>query len=35
MLAGLDENCRKILELTRLDHRFECHHQLASALKAM
>ena len=24
-LAGLDENCRKILEMTRLEHRFECH----------
>src|SRR4051812_31792666 len=24
-LAALDEHCRKILELTRLEHRFECH----------
>src|SRR2546421_564048 len=23
-LAGPDENCRKILEITRLAHRFEC-----------
>src|ERR1700712_5560298 len=24
-LANLDENCRKILEITRLQSRFECH----------
>lgn len=35
MLSGLDPNCRKILEITRLDHRFECHPELASALKGM
>jgi anti-anti-sigma factor len=34
-LANLDENCRKILELTRLEHRFECHAELAAALKTM
>jgi anti-anti-sigma factor len=34
-LANLDENCRKILEVTRLDHRFECHSDLPSALKTM
>ena len=34
-LANLDENCRKILEMTRLDHRFECHGELAAALKTM
>ena len=34
-LANLDENCRKILELTRLEHRFECHGDLAAALKTM
>src|SRR4051794_2077994 len=34
-LANLDENCRKILEITRLEHRFECHADLASALKTM
>lgn len=34
MLAGPDDNCRKILELARLDHRFECHRGLAAALKA-
>ena len=35
MLSGIDANCRKILELTRLEHRFECHAQLASALKSL
>ena len=35
MVSGLDPNCRKILELTRLEHRFECHAQLASALKRL
>ncbi len=34
-LANLDENLRKILEITRLEHRFECHSDLASALKTM
>jgi anti-anti-sigma factor len=34
-LVNLDENCRKILEITRLEHRFECHQELASALKTM
>jgi anti-anti-sigma factor len=34
-LANLDENCRKILEMTRLDHRFEHHPDLPSALKTM
>ena len=34
-LVNLDENCRKILEITRLEHRFECHAELASALKTM
>ena len=34
-LAALDENCRKILEITRLDKRFECHAELSAALKAM
>ena len=33
-LAGLDDNCRKILQITRLDHRFECHPDVTSALKA-
>ncbi|MDB5172393.1 MAG: anti-sigma-factor antagonist [Phycisphaerales bacterium] len=35
MLAGLDANCRRVLQITRLDHRFECHEGLASALKGM
>ena len=34
-LVKLDENCRKILEITRLEHRFECHAELAAALKTM
>lgn len=34
-LAHLDENCRKILEITRLEHRFECHGDLTGALKTM
>jgi stage II sporulation protein AA (anti-sigma F factor antagonist) len=34
-LAGLDANCRKIFELTRLDERFELHPDLTAALKAM
>ena len=33
-LAGLDDNCRKILQITRLDRHFECHPDLSSALKA-
>jgi len=34
-LVGLDENVRKILEITRLEHRFECQKDLAAALKMM
>ncbi len=34
-LINLDDNCRKILEITRLEHRFECHADLAGALKTM
>jgi anti-anti-sigma factor len=34
-LANLDENCRKILEMTRLEHRFECHNDLPAALRTM
>jgi anti-sigma B factor antagonist len=34
-LVNLDENCRKILEITRLSHRFECHQNLEAALKTM
>ena len=32
-LAGLDSNCRKILQITRLESRFECHADLATALR--
>jgi anti-anti-sigma factor len=34
-LVGLDENLKKILEITRLEQRFECHKDLTSALKTM
>jgi anti-sigma B factor antagonist len=34
-LAGLDENLKKILEITRLEHSFECHDDLTKALKTM
>ena len=33
-LANLDDNCRQILRITRLDRRFESHPDLAGALKA-
>lgn len=34
-LSGLDENVKKILEITRLEQRFECHKDLPAALKNM
>jgi anti-anti-sigma factor len=34
-LINLDENVHKILEITRLEHRFECQPDLAAALKTM
>ena len=34
-IAAPDENCQRILEITRLAHRFECHADLATALKTM
>lgn len=34
-LAKLDENVKKILEITRLSHRFDTHGELAEALKTM
>jgi anti-anti-sigma factor len=34
-LVNLDDNCKKILEITRLEHRFECHPDLPAALKTM
>lgn len=33
-LAGLDENCGKILEITRLQDEFGCHAELAEAVKS-
>jgi anti-anti-sigma factor len=34
-LANFDENVKTILEITRLGQRFECHDELAAALKTM
>jgi anti-anti-sigma factor len=34
-LINLDEHCRKILEITRIEQRFECCRDLATALKTM
>src|SRR5437763_16345644 len=34
-LAAAGETCRKILEITRLDHRLECHPDLPMALRTM
>lgn len=34
-LAGTSENLRKILEITRLSHRFECAPDVPTALKTM
>jgi anti-anti-sigma factor len=34
-LVNLDENCKKILEITRLEHRIECQTDLPMALKTM
>ena len=33
-LAGLDENCGKILEITRLQDEFGCYAELAEAVKS-
>ena len=33
-LAGLEENCEKILEITRLDKEFERYVELAEAVKS-
>jgi len=33
-LAGLDENCEKILEVTRLDGQFDRYAELAQAVKS-
>jgi anti-anti-sigma factor len=34
-LAVLDDHCRKIIEMTRLENHFECHGDLTQALQAM
>ncbi|MCX5645058.1 MAG: STAS domain-containing protein [Phycisphaerae bacterium] len=33
-LAGLTENCTKILEITRLQDEFDCHAELTKAVKS-
>jgi anti-anti-sigma factor len=33
-LAGLDENCKKILEITRLESGFDLYAELAEAVKS-
>ena len=33
-LAGLDENCMKILEITRLENEFDSYAELAGAVKS-
>lgn len=33
-LAGVAPHCRKILHITRLDHRFECFADVPAALRA-
>ena len=33
-LAGLDETCQKILEMTRLEDEFDCYTELAGAVKS-
>ncbi len=33
-LAGLDENCAKVLEVTQLDGEFNCYAELAEAVKS-
>jgi anti-anti-sigma factor len=34
-LAGLNENCTKILEITRLENEFSCYSELSDALKSL
>ena len=34
-LAGLDENLTKILEITRLEDKFNCYGELAEAVKSL
>ncbi len=33
-LAGLDDNCSRILKITRLDKSFDCYEELASAVRS-
>ena len=33
-LAGLDENCARILEITRLENEFACYAELAEAVRS-
>ena len=33
-LAGTDENCTKILEITRLENQFDCYAELDKAVKS-
>ncbi|MHC4206368.1 MAG: STAS domain-containing protein [Planctomycetota bacterium] len=33
-LAGLDENCTRILEITQLEHEFDHYSELAEAVKS-
>lgn len=33
-IAGLDENCRKILEMTRLLNKLDCYVELSEAVKS-
>jgi anti-sigma B factor antagonist len=33
-LAGLDENCRKILEMTRIESQFDSYDELSLAVKS-
>jgi len=33
-LVGLDESCEKILEMTRLKPKFDCHVEVAHAVKS-
>ncbi|GIW76211.1 MAG: hypothetical protein KatS3mg104_1274 [Phycisphaerae bacterium] len=34
-VVGLNDTCRKILEITRLDHQFDIENDLSFALKSM
>jgi anti-anti-sigma factor len=34
-IAGLDENCTKIFEITRLDSRFDTYNEVSQAVKSL